>query len=196
MLRTALSFVFTFSLIVTLAACQSGAGETPDPEPVLIAAVELDSYSTSPSPTQTGPMLEAGEPYRISVKGTFSVWDLSTTTVELCKGDYEPSPMFPSPNRLNGPVLFDARYQFAMLSWDPACEADTDVPFVSGVFRVSLDGGATFVILVPEGVDDYDPGHLYTYDVTGGGEAVRFQIADSVASDNYGVLMIEVYGFE
>jgi hypothetical protein len=111
MLRTALSFVFAFSLVVTLTACQSGAGETSDPEPVLIAVVELDSYSAFPSPTQMGPMLEAGEPYRITVEGTYSVWDLSTTTVELCKGDDE-------------------------------------------------------------------------------------QIADSVASDNYGVLKIEVHGFE
>jgi hypothetical protein len=30
----------------------------------------------------------------------------------------------------------------------------------------------------------------------GSGEAVRLQIADSVASDDDGVLMIEVYGFE
>jgi hypothetical protein len=115
-----------------------------------------------------GPMLEAGEPYRITVEGTYSVWDLSTTTVELCKGDDESSPMFPSPGRVNGPVLFDARYQFAVLSWDPACDAETDTPFVSGGFRVSLDGGATFVILVPEGADGFDPGHLYTYDVTWG----------------------------
>jgi hypothetical protein len=196
MLRTTLSFVFTFSLVVTLTACQSGAGESPDPEPVLIAVVELDSYSAFPSPTQIGPMLEAGEPYRITVEGTYSVWDLSTTTVELCKGDDESSPMFPSPGRVNGPVLLDARYQFAVLSWDPACDAETDTPFVSGGFRVSLDGGATFVILVPEGANGFDPGHLYTYDVTGVGEAVRFQIADSVASDNYGVLKIEVHGFE
>ena len=61
---------------------------------------------------------------------------------------------------------------------------------------MSLDGGATFVILVPEGADGFDPGHRYTYDVMGSGEAVRFQVADSVATDNYGVLMIEVFGFE
>jgi hypothetical protein len=52
------------------------------------------------------------------------------------------------------------------------------------------------VIPIPEAADGLAPGYRYTYDVMGSGEAVRFQIPGSVATDNDGVLMIEIQGFE
>jgi hypothetical protein len=192
MLRSTL----TFALALSLAACQSIPAVTPDPEPVLLEAFDLDAYSPFGVPIVTGPTLETGEPYRITVQGTYSVWDFSNSALELCKGAYEALPMFESPGRSNGAVSLDAHYQFAMFASDPACETETDVPLDFDVFRVSLDGGATFASLVPEGTPGIDSEHRYTYEVTGEGEAVRFQIADQIAGDNYGVLKIEVFAFE
>lgn len=196
MLRSSPVLAFALSLVIMLTACQSVTGETPDPEPVLLEALELDAYSPVGMATVTGPILEIGEPFRITIQGTYSQLDLSTTTVELCKGAYEAAPMFPSPARTNGAVWLDARYVFAILVSNPACESEADEPLAYDGVQVSLDGGMTFAALVPEGADGIDPDHRYTYDVTGAGEAVRFRIADQIASDNYGVLKIEVYGFE
>lgn len=65
--------------------------ETPDPKGVLGAAVEQDAFGAFASPARTGSLLEAGEPCRIMIEATYSIWDSSTATFVPGTGGHEPS---------------------------------------------------------------------------------------------------------
>ena len=177
---------------LTLAGCSTPAAPDDDP-PVLtkIATVDLDSNTAFGPPTVTGPVLEDGADYVIEVQGTFSVWDCRVTNPGWCKGEPSDAPLFPSPGRANGRVMFDANTWFAVPVGEPRCSADGDVPFQTQLFVMSLDGGATFTH-VPPSTAGFDADHTYTYEILGAGQAISFRITDTIATDNYGVLRITV----
>ncbi len=180
---------------LTLAGCSTPAVPDDDP-PVLteIATVDLDSNTLFGPPTVAGPVLEDGADYVIDVQGTFSVWDCSVTNPGWCKGDPSDEPLFPAPGRANGLVMFDANTWFAVPVGEPRCSTDDAVPTETQLFVMSIDGCATFTH-VPPATAGFDADHTYTYEIAGAGQGVSFRIADTIASDNYGVLRITVSEF-
>ncbi len=130
---------------LTLAGCSTPSSPDDDPRVLTeIATVDLDSNTAFGPPTVTGPVLEDGADYVIEVQGTFSVWDCRVTNPGWCKGEPSDAPLFPSPGRANGLVMFDANTWFAVPVGEPRCSTDDAVPIDTQFFVMSLDGGATF----------------------------------------------------
>ena len=76
----------------------------------------LDSYAPQSSKAYSGPVatetLVRGIPYKIAVRGTFSLFASEEIQGSLC-GDPEPKPIYPSPKRHNAQVVADAEFVFA-----------------------------------------------------------------------------------
>jgi hypothetical protein len=154
--------------------------------------VALDSYRADDSPANaTGPVLEAGVEYEITMQGTWSYWFADDwETQGVCRGVPDDMPMFPSPGTTNGPVGDDAAWSYA----SPSTFSDCGDPVPDDrSFDVSLDGGDTTIEIDPS-----DPGagpnaeHTYHYMVMGEGENIVFMLSDEKTVDNYGILMITV----
>ena len=159
----------------------------------LIASVDIDTYE-APSDGFAGPYftptLDAGQPYLITVSGTYSFWTPSRWGT-VCAGTPEASPQIPSPATTNGPVGVDPEYAFAVPLGSVMCPVSTPAHVTN--LQISLDGGSSFTHLEPI-ISDFNATHSYQYLVVGLGVpvAIGFRIEDSVSNDNYGVLMTTV----
>lgn len=157
--------------------------------------VELDTFSaTNQSPLDvTGPVLEDGRLYTITVTGTFSIWFAEDWDAHgPCDGAVgEDMPVFASPGTPNGPVSHDAAW---FLGGPDFVFANCDeVPRQTDPIGISLDGGVNW-----DGMEVDDPGsapdpeHTYHVTVTGQGAAVHFGIDDEKTEDNYGIIKFTV----
>jgi hypothetical protein len=151
----------------------------------------LDSRSATPA---TGPMLDNGVSYTVTVSGTFSPYrrslmDGSTKGWKVC-GSPESAPMFGT----GGPVGQDAQYIFARPQ-SSHCDPKYTFPHKYGASAAALkfDTGDSsgFKALAPDPGTAYNLQHTYTYTVTGAGHPLQVRLEDSNYNDNYGVLHIE-----
>lgn len=153
--------------------------------------IELDTYRADNSEAfATGPVLEAGREYIITITGTYSFWFASDWESQgVCPGETpEDMPMFPSPGTANGRVGDDAVWHFA----GPNNFSDCNAPDV-GDFVMSFDGGNTRVeVEADDAGSAANPQHTYHFTVTGQGENVVFFIEDSKSEDNYGIFHITI----
>ena len=175
-------------LAALLVACGGPAGGN---SLTLVEVVELDMHMPEGgTATATGPVLEAGRTYTITIAGTYSIWGFEWDSGS-CQGVSEAEPMFPSPGSENGVVGIDAEFYFAVPNGSALCWEE--IPRGTGAVDFSLDGGATFDHpdpVVPPAAPRAD--HTYVYEVVGEGYPIQFEREDSPSSDNYGVLKITV----
>ncbi|EDN71345.1 receptor protein kinase [Beggiatoa sp. PS] len=150
----------------------------------------LDSTAPEePAETTGNFVLENGVSYLVQVKGSISVWSPDWETDGYC-GTPEDSPLYPSSNKQNGSVGLDYEYGFAGPS-DEAWICGGNMPSDRSDSRMSVDGGNTW--FTPTPLDSaYNPEHVYTYQVTGQGNALQVQFTDPSPSDNYGRFEIQV----
>ena len=151
--------------------------------------ITLDTFRADNAQAKTlGPLLENGQPYRVTVIGTFNKSAAGDWKVGACGGTPESGPMFPSPGTVNGQVGRDAEWKFAV------AEGDSDCVSPHPEFRISVDGGASFQSLPANDIGAApNPQHEYHYTVTGQGQIVGFLLNDSTGTNNnYGVLRITI----
>ena len=165
----------------------------------------LDSYNSNDTYNKSVPgsevinvaktshFLTLGQPYMITITGTFSYWSAPYYTAPA--GNPESHPIFSSPtvpSASQGDVALDWEYIFAT-------PVPAGIDFSSGPIHVvwagiSLDTGANFVDLVPMGGQAYSSTHSYSYLVEGKGAQASFMISDAGPhSDNYGRFKICIY---
>ncbi len=159
----------------------------------VVALVSIDTHE-APSDGFAGPYftptLDAGQPYLLTISGTYSFWTPSRWG-SVCAGTPEAAPQIPSPATTNGPVGVDPEYAFAVPSGSGLCPAPTPAHVIN--LQISLDGGSTFTHLEPI-ISDFNASHSYQYLVVGLGvpAAIGFQLLDGATTDNYGVLTATV----
>jgi hypothetical protein len=147
--------------------------------------------------------LTAGEPYKITVEGTFSIWTPSAwTTYLICDTDFPPEPgaQFPSPSgHGDGDVGQDAKYFFSAIELDGECTLPMPLPsYFPRNFEVCLDGACERTSLswhdlgLGSDLDPYNPAHVYTYWVHGEDFPIAVRRSDSPIDDNYGQLRVTV----
>lgn len=157
--------------------------------------VELDTFSaTNQTPLDvTGPVLEEGRLYTITVTGTFSIWFAEDwDTYGPCDGAVgEDMPVFQSPGTPNGPVSHDAAW---FLGGPDFVFANCDeVPSQTDRLGYSLDGGNTWLELqTADPGSAPNPEHTYHLTVIGQGAPVHFGIDDEKTEDNYGIIKFTV----
>jgi hypothetical protein len=168
----------------------------------VVASVAIDSYEDLDDgfagPYFT-PTLDAGQPYLMTVSGTYSFWSPITwgtwtgaNATNVCAGTAEELPQTLSTATSNGIVGVDPEYFFALPSGASLCPGPT--PAHATNLQISLDGGSTFTHLEPIN-SDFNAAHSYQYLVVGLGApaAIGFRLEDPrVSKDNYGVLMATV----
>jgi hypothetical protein len=151
----------------------------------------LDSYQVSKKP-YAGPLkterLARGIPYKIAVRGTFSLFSADEIRSTAC-GAPEPTPIYPSRKRSNGAVVADAEFLFADVSKNCAR-------------RPSVQTGSSFQVKTSTRYRDLapiggagtapKPNHLYTYAATGVNKFASFRLVDEFTRDNYGRLRITI----
>jgi hypothetical protein len=158
--------------------------------------VQLDTYRANNSHpiVATGPVLQSGQPYTITIVGSFSYWfAVDWQTYGACNGSTpENMPVFPSPGTTNGKVGDDAAWHFAGPKGGLS-DCSGPFPVAGSSLGISLNGGSTTSDLV---VDDPgtapDPSHTYHYSVVGQGKTVVFNFDDSKTVDNYGILKFTI----
>lgn len=140
--------------------------------------------------------LAAGQSFGLIVTGTMSVWPGGQWAV-VCKGHPLAAPLYPSAGfppdgRINGPVGLDAAFMFAAPANTSYCSYGTDPPIASLTpFIVSLDGGSTWLQLKPD-PPEYNPRHVYAYQVQGQGFPMEVRVQDFNLADNYGMFLLEI----
>jgi hypothetical protein len=167
----------------------------------VIVSVAIDTYE-APSDGFAGPYftptLDAGQPYLMTVSGTYSFWNPSTwgtwtgsNATNACAGTAEELPQTLSAATSNGIVGVDPEYFFALPNGASLCPGPTPAHAVN--LQISLDGGSTFTHLEPIN-SDFNASHSYQYLVVGLGvpAAIGFQLLDGRTTDNYGVLTATV----
>jgi hypothetical protein len=164
--------------------------------------LQLDTFSTTanPSATTSSP-LTSGTQYVVTVSGTYSRWSASTWAnlkgyYDIC-GTPEAAPVTASPSTVNGPVGADAETFFAQpVSLKSGGCAAVTVPRHASSLQVDLGAGFMHLEPVEGAFGTPAPQHTYAYLVTGAGAPASFRIVDAVATDNYGVLDIEIHEHE
>ncbi|HEX2412051.1 MAG TPA: hypothetical protein VHJ39_12860 [Solirubrobacteraceae bacterium] len=146
-------------------------------------------------------VLERGTVYRVTVKGTYSLWSAKRVAASpepgwvVCGRPLD-RPMFPSLAVTNGRTTGDAEFLFARPQRGTACsdEVSAALPERRPRIRFSVDGAATFHAVAPEdGVPGRpDPDHAYMYTLTGAGQPLTVAFADSFYLDNAGQLRVTV----
>lgn len=170
-------------------------GDACDPTPGL-----LDSHSPTKTVASvlTGDVLNDGEAYTVTVKGTYSAYNAALMAPTpprgwaMC-GTPEDAPLFPSPGTTNGRVGTDAEFGFARPVTGKTCRArnQATVPKRYGLLRFSTDGGSTwFRPPVNEAGVAPRADHTYTYSVVGEGHPLKAKLQDSNYADNYGRLVV------
>jgi hypothetical protein len=156
--------------------------------PAAVEQLWLETNTNNPFTSKT--VLERGKPYRITMQGTYSMWENFTAPGNR-SGKPEPTPMFPSAVGTNKLVGIDPEFYFA---WPKGAAFDASpepAPRRSALIEVSLDGGKTWrhpATTQPFSATE----HKYTYTVTGEGNALQVRNNDKPAGDNYGRLQISV----
>lgn len=163
----------------------------------------LDTYGLCESPPDcaAGPYslgtLVSGEPYLITVQGTFSVWLATRWEGGVCPDmPAEEAPMWDSlslpGDNWNGMVGLDPEYLFAKPDIYGCPDPDTG-PLPSTVVQISLEGDLPEKYSHPTPTDpSYNPSHLYQYRVMGTGQEAFTRFADPNPNDNYGSLRVIV----
>lgn len=146
---------------------------------------EIVYYDTvnAGTPLTMSTVLQTGVSYVLVVEGSYSLWNLA-----LDVGTPDANAQFPGSTvgRVSTQVGLDADTLFAHPSSHPQT-----IGHASG-FQLSLDGGVTFAHIEPVGGPYTTPqaGHLYRYQLTGQGHALRVQVVDINPPDNYGKLRL------
>lgn len=168
-----------------VAACDggdaSGVAQQCTLEPVQLT---LDFGTGEPDPTITGPMLEDGVDYLVTVSGTYSIWT-SEWQNGACKG---------TPGAgTGGTTGIDPEYFFAIPTGSALCGTSyTCCPNHTSKLKMSVDGGADFDHTHSE-PEDYSTSHTYQYRVRGQGQPLEIMLEESSArDDDYGVLNVTV----
>ena len=152
-----------------------------------VAGVILETffYDTSTSSASSATVLTSGQPYTITVQGTYSAWN-----EVLDVGTPNADAMFPGSvvGRVSTEVGVDAETIFA---WPH------DHPHVAGHdadFQLNLGSG--FLHYEPQGGPYSTPqsNYLYRYSVTGQGSVLTVRSNDSHV-DDYGKLQVTIQGF-
>jgi len=152
----------------------------------------LDTYDAGSDP-YSGPRktqrLVKRVPYNVTVAGTFSLFSAQEFESPFC-GTTEPSPMFPSKRRPNGPVIGDAEFLFADVSKN--CAKRNNNAQTATTFEIRV--GNKFKNKTPIGGVGEAPrtDHAYTYALVGKGKFARFRLYDQFTMDNYGRLKIRI----
>lgn len=187
-LGSSIRFAGILGLLLLLAACGGqGGGNTL----TVVDAFEMDMYMPGGgTATATGPTLEAGRTYVMTISGTYSIWS-DEWDGGVCKGTAEDEPMFPSPGSANGVVGIDAEFYYAVPNGSALC--GMEIPRDTGDLDFSLDGGVTFDHPDPTPpVSQPTPDHTYSWELVGQGHPIMFSRPDSPSDDNYGVLKITI----
>lgn len=130
-------------------------------------------------------VLVSGQPYVITVQGTYSVWN-----EVLNVGTPNANAMFPgsTAGRVSTEVGIDAETIFAYPSDANAHIGHTDI--------LQMNTGSGYTHVEPQGgpYATPQPNYLYRYSITGAGSAISFKINDTPLVDNYGKLQITIQG--
>jgi hypothetical protein len=152
----------------------------------------LDTYDAG-SKAYTTPLvtekLAKGIPYRIVVRGSFSLFGAAEYKGEFC-GTSDPRPVYATKKQPNGPVSADAEFLFGDISRN--CSRRTSVVTASS-FQIKTN--TSYVNRQPIGLAQLTgpkTNHLYTYPVIGVGKVARFRLLDDFTKDNYGRLKITI----
>ena len=197
--------MFRLFILVALA----GAGLLALPAfAAVVTTFSLDTNDPLNDDTFSGPVftstLELGQPYLITISGTWSYWGTAgwgtwtgTNASDVCAGQAEELPQIQSPGVTNGPVGMDPEYAFAwILGTGTLCPGGSPIgspPLHLASLQISLDGGSTWQHLEP--IDKaYNPEHSYQYLVVGLGSPadIGMRLLDFPTSDNYGVFTATV----
>ena len=146
---------------------------------------ELSCHSTQSGVTSTT-VLASGQPYVVTVQGTYSV-DNAALTIGTPNADA----MFPTSDgdpRSSTQVGSDPECRFALASGTSLTLGHTTA------FQINLGSGFTYV--TPQGgpYSTPQPNYLYRYNIVGQGSTATFRIGDSPRNDNYGALQIQIQG--
>lgn len=175
-------------LSIGLGSCMIPADDVASMEQALSESFYLDSYETrndgAAGPAYGSITLDSGLVYRVTVRGTFSVWSY---WYPRC-GTAESAPIYPSPGRWNRYVALDAETYFA--SPRPCWQLPPGFPVSFNGFEFTLDSGATWFNPAP--VTSNFGTHEYTYTVVGQGAALGVRIRDYPTTDNYGRMRITI----
>ena len=152
--------------------------------------LETRSPTKTVAPVLTGEVLDDGQPYVVTVEGTYSAYNANQMAglggFVVC-GSPEPAPLFPSPGVTNGRVGVDSEFRFANPLPGKKCQPKHGLVKHDTKVRFSTDGGATW--FTPTATDAGaapDADHTYSYPVTGDGQALQARVQDSNYTDNYG----------
>jgi hypothetical protein len=134
-------------------------------------------------------VLQSGVLYEVEISGTASYWAPDMWIAP--EGTPGSAPMFPSlAGDMTGPVGIDWEYLYSY----PDQTFTLSLPYHYQYGLVSLDGGLTFVDIVPAGGQTYQGSHVYQYVVVGQGQKAAFERIDQGPSfDNYGRFKVCVY---
>jgi len=167
--------------------------DTYNPVDPPVGTTDADPAARTNVATTVG-ALTLGQPYRITITGTYSAWAPSVWPSPL-PANYSlagSAPIYPSPvGYMTGPVGLDWEFLFC---YAPAGGfAGNQVP-VKHLPQdgISLDNGATFGDIDPDGCPGTLPGcytttHQYHYSIVGQGMQAAFTKLDTGPhSDNYG----------
>jgi hypothetical protein len=163
------------------------------PKITILDTFFYDNVSTSATSKVT---LQRGEKYWVILSGTYSHWASQVWTgYRLCWGSSEPQPMFPSPNKTNGPVGSDSYHAFGEPG-GPAfprenCEMREEIHTQAALsaIRISVDGGTSFSYPTPT-VQEIRADHTYLYAIIGQGYPLTIKIEDNPRDDNHGQIFV------
>jgi hypothetical protein len=158
----------------------------------LLQPMEAFFYDTASPEAGSKAVLSRGQKYRITLAGTYSLWVAEQWTDRgVCiRGPSELRPMYPSPDKVNGPVGADPYYRFARPFYGP-CQGPADQSELLSPLKFSLDGGKSF-LLPPRMTWQYRGDHTYTYEVTGQGYPLKVRLDDAPLEDNYGQIFVTI----
>jgi len=192
-------FRLAFIVVAVVLLAAVGGSLRPGVSTAGATEVDLDTYRQNNSHpiTATGPTLDNGTTYVITVTGTWSYWFAQDwQTYGTCAGSApDDMPMFPSPGTTNGLVGDDAAWHFA---GPQGGLSDCGTPPVEGPsLEVSLDDGSTFddLQVIDPGTAP-NPSHTYHMLVIGQGQGIAFRFYDEKTVDNYGIVKFTVQPFE
>jgi len=170
---------------------------TSTPVPPKITILDAFTYDTVSTSASSNAVLQPNEKYWVVLSGTFSHWaPQGWTGYRLCWGTSEPEPLFPSPNKLNGPIGSDPYHVFAEPGGSNIpkgrCElreAALTSKSARSAIQLSIDGGTSFNPLTPT-PEEIRADHTYLYAIIGQGQPLIIKIADDPHNDNYGQIFI------